>query len=299
MVNRGSATRFRAERTGEDPVTARQGVHRHGLGLDECTPAQHSLRTLLGQHLFNGGDKSALPYRSMVHVLTSYTLLMSPRYDRLVVITDAAPNVVGYLVPNGQARRPGPSSFIPGLRLEQVTGAHHADGPDYHLIHLPTGARMIVTEQTRTHFENRPSHGSRCPFGYEWWTSDVPVTAEEHDQVMDLVPPPAGVAAIVNALVVRMRARDPHHRWAMGNWWNDPLQRPGRPCDFHESSRRLMPGGRHWLLEWCGYPYASDVAAMLCEPRFGLPGAEVTPGSGHFTITLGGDALRVRNRHME
>ncbi|MEV0898208.1 hypothetical protein [Actinoplanes sp. NPDC049802] len=250
-------------------------------------------------HLFNGGEKSALPYPSMVHVLTNYTLLMSPRYDNLVVITDAPANVVGYLVPIGQARRPGPSSSIPGLRVDQVTGARHTDGPDYHLIHLPTGARMIVTQQRRTHFDNRASNGTRCPSGYEWWTSNVPVSAEEQDQLLDLVTPPAGIAAIVNALVVRMRARDPHHRWAMGNWWNDPLRRAERPCDCLRSSRRLMPGGRHWLLEWCGYPFAADIAAMLTEPRFGLPDVAVHPGDRHFTITLGDDALRIQNRHSD
>ncbi|MEV4348894.1 hypothetical protein AB0J83_30930 [Actinoplanes sp. NPDC049596] len=299
MPHRGLLTRVRAEHTGEDLVTARQGVHRSGLGLDECTPAQRSLRTLLGLHLFNGGDKSALPYPSMVHVLTNYTLLMSPRYDNLVVITDAPANMAGYLVPVGQARRPGPSSSIPGLRLDQITGARRSDGPDYHLVHLPTGARMIVTQQRRTRFESRQSNGTRRPSGYPWWTSDIPVTTEEHDRSMNLLTPPDGIATIVNALVVRMRARDPHRQWAMGNWWNDPLQREGRPCDCHGSNRRLMPGGRHWLMEWCGYPYAADVAAMLSDPRFGLPDATVTPGSRHFTITLGNDTLRIQNRHLD
>lgn len=299
MVNRGSSTRFRADRTGEDPVTARQGVHRSGLGLDVCTPAQQRLRTALGQHLFNGGDKSALPYPSMVHILTHYTLLMSPRYDNLVLITDAPANVLGYLVPEGGSRRAGPSMSVPGLRLEHVTGARCSDGPDYHLVHLPTGARMTVTPQQRTFFENRPSNGSRCPSGYAWWTSDKPVTPDEQEQIQDLVTPPTGVAGIVNALVVRIRARDPRHRWAMGNWWNDPLRRPGRPCGCERSSnRRLMPGGRGWLLEWCGYPYAADVAAMLADPGFGLPQATITAGSGDFTIAMGQDVLRIRNMQL-
>ena len=104
-----------------------------------------------------------------------------------------------------------------------------------------------------------------------WWTTDVQLSSAEQDQLMDLVTQPSGVAKIVSALVVRMRARDPLGRWAMGNWWNDPLQRPGRPCGSYRSNRRLMPGGRHWLLEWCGYPYMADVAAMLSDSAFSEP----------------------------
>lgn len=295
MPHRGSFARVRAEHTGEDRVTARQGVHRSGLGLDLCTPAQQRFRTLLSQHLFNAGDLSTLPYLSMVHILTHYTLLMSPRYDNLVLITDAPANVLGYLVPEGTNRSPGPSMAIPGLRLAWVSGADYSDGPDYHLVHLPTGARMTVTAQKRTLFTNRGISDIQCPSGYAWWTTSAAVTREEQDQIMDLVTPPNGVAAIVNALVVRMRARDPQGRWAMGNWWNDPLQRSGRPCGCHRSNRRLMPGGRHWLLEWCGYPFASDVAAMLSDQGFGLPQAAIAPGKNHFTITVNGDVLRIQN----
>lgn len=294
MPHRGLLSRVRAEHTGEDRVTARQGVHRSGMGLDSCTPAQQRLRTLLGQHLFNAGDASALPYRSMVHVLTHYTLLMSPRYDDLVLITDAPTNVVGYLVPGGSKGKPGPASEIPGLRLDWVSGADRSDGPDYHLVHLPSGARMTVTAQRRTSFTDRRISGPGCSSGYGWWTTEDGLTSDEQDQLLDLVTPPNGVARIISALVVRMRARDPQGRWAMGNWWNDPLKRPGRPCGCYRASRRLMPGGRHWLLEWCGYPYAADVAAMLSDSEFGLHQATVTLGGDHLTITVDRDGLRIR-----
>jgi hypothetical protein len=238
---RTALARLRAEYTGEHPTAARQGVGRNGdLGMDRCTPAQQQLRILIGAHLFNAGQISCLAGSSFVHTITCYTLTMSPRYNELVLIAECPENVLGYLVPRGRGRTPE----LPGLRLLACD-----DWQTYRLIHLPTGARMTVTGNRRADLQDLSTQlATTCPDQWlsDWWTAEIPLTSAEQTSLRINPTPPADIAQMIRAVVVRLSARDPAGGWAMGNWFYDPLRRAERPAganDGHE--RRLIGAGNY------------------------------------------------------
>src|SRR4051794_25566611 len=127
---------LRASYTREPVQAARAGVGRGDLGLDQCSAAQRRFRTLLALHLFNRGLGLEPFASSGVSAFLSYTATMSPQHDVLTVVLDSAvENVASRLlstptVPHGVA----------GLRV--VAGRY---ARLYHLVHVPTGARMVIT----------------------------------------------------------------------------------------------------------------------------------------------------------
>jgi hypothetical protein len=287
---RSARARVRAAYTGEHIVAARQGVGRNGdLGLDRCSIPQQRLRTLLATHLFNAGDTGVLVGTSIVSTLTHYTLTMSPRFDDLVVVAECPTNV-----PNGVGKD---TAELPGLRL-----SHLDDNETYRLVHLPTGARMTVTGRRRTLFDDTcfASYSRASRDGRRWWTPDVPLTPTERDSLRFNPVPPDGVAQILRALVTRLSARDVSGRWAIGYWFYDPLRRP-KATGFNDYRlrRRLIGAGPHWHLQWNGYPYPKDVAAMLLDTTAGLPGIKATGTGRYFDLVLGGETLRIQSESGE
>ncbi|QKW12248.1 hypothetical protein [Verrucosispora sp. NA02020] len=243
------------------------------------------MRALLATYLFDGAVAGA----SIVSRLTHYSLTMSPRIDELVVVSDCPTNVLGYLVPNGEGSG---SAGLPGLRLSRTIGTG-----TYQLVHLPTGARMTLTDQRRGVFdETRFAVYSReTKDGYRWWTPDVPLAATEQHMLRFNPTPGGGAAAILRALAMRLDARDVAGRWAIGHWFCDPLQRPkpGNVNDFR--GRRLVGGGRRWHLQWGGYPYPTDIVGMLLDEAIGLPGVTVAKAGPAYDLHLDGHTLRIQS----
>ncbi|WP_328421740.1 hypothetical protein OG470_06490 [Micromonospora sp. NBC_00389] len=278
--------RLRAAYTGEHITAARQGIgHIGDLGLDRCTVPQQRLRTLLATYLFDG----AIAGTSIVSRLTHYSLTMSPRIDDLVVVTDCPTNVLGYLVPSGEETG---AIGLPGLRLNQVDG-----NETYRLVHLPTGARMTVTDQHRGVFDDARFgvYTRDTGDGYRWWTPDVPLHATEQHMLQFNPSPSKGVAAILRALAMRLDARDIAGRWAIGHWFSDPLQR-ATPTSFHDfRGRRLVGAGRRWHLQWDSYPYPKDLISMLLDETIGLPGVTATAAGKAHDLHLNGHTLRIQS----
>ncbi|MFB6955339.1 hypothetical protein ACFCXP_37475 [Streptomyces niveus] len=92
----------------------------------------------------------------------------------------------------------------------------------------------------------------------------------------------------MSGVFCRITARDPHGKWAIGNWFYDPL--PG--C------RSLHGAGNSWVLEWESDPYPDDLAAALTDPTIGVAGAKKRSTADNLTIALGSAALRLNRRQV-
>ena len=263
---RRKAAATRAATSGERLRAAAAGINRGSrLGFDECTLAQTEFRAMLALHLFNCGKQSALPGRSLAHFLTWYTIIMSPRYDDLVLISSAPENVCGYLV-----QEDGDQEFneVPGLRLES-RGAHIFS---LRLRHMATGATMTVTDN------RNGRHGEAADPGRHWRrfaTLDMPLTDTEKRFLAGLPQPSPDARRLLAALVARFSATDQHRRWALAQWYSDPLRRPDAPKDrwADEISRRLAGDGDLWDLRWDSHPRPEDIVGALTDPVTGLAGA--------------------------
>jgi len=283
-----SLARTRMRFLSEPRQAALGAVPRDGtLGLDTCSQEQRRLRTLLALGLFNmpglwQPHRGAAAWR--LHTLIAYDIIVSPQFDRLVLITDVPHNVAPYLLP-----RPDGVAGLPGLRLEEFRTPR-----TYLARHLPTGARLVVTGNPSGTWNGTPRPSPR----WDFHTVDKPLTGTERSY-LDQVPEISDeVARLLAGLVCRIAARDPQGRWAIGNWFYDPLRRPGwhnnRGEDRYE--KQLSGSGHRWKLRWNGFPYADDVAASLTSASVGIPGATALDAGDHIDVRLGHAVLRLSGR---
>ncbi len=282
-TNRTKAARVRIRYTGETREAAESGVRdERSLGLDDCPPEPLELRTLLALGLFNRSLDLTSPIQWGLHTLTAYTLTLSPRFKRLVLIADAPYNVVCYLLPT-----PSSVSYLPGLRLKETHGYD-----TYTMVHVPTGAELVVTG-------NR--HGKVTgPAGFnrprDFLTLDTPVRDVEHDQLRRVPPLSHDAKVLLAGLMCRISTKDPDGEWAVGTWFSDPLRRPGWLEEREAYERGLSGSGDRWELHWGGFPYPEDVAAALTAPVVGIPGATVHSQAGLCHVELGSAVLTFASR---
>lgn len=279
---RKAAARLRALYTGEKSAAAEAGVARdHSIGLDICRSDQHEVRALLAIGLLNQGVDYGGPAGWQLSVLSTYTFTVSPRFERLVLITDVPDNVANRLL-----RRPGGKTGLPGLRLEERRG--HGS---YILRHLPTYAQIVVT---RNSF-GAPTGARNEPY-FNCMTTETPLTDTERDELAMVPRMTAEAQRLLAGVFSRIGARDPHGTWAVGNWFYDPLERPGWPDSARSpfEVRKLHGAEDHWELQWNAFPYPEDLAAAMTGPIVGIPGAKAISAAGDLIITLGGATLHFR-----
>ncbi|MFI6567056.1 hypothetical protein [Streptomyces sp. NPDC050534] len=260
---RRQAAHVRASYTRETASLAAPGVARgassrgSGLGLDACTAPQRRLRALLALGLFNHGPASLWPRHVSLADVTRYTLVVSPRYDDLVITARAPYNVICWLVGRDKLPRIG----LPGLRVENS----YAEG--WRLRHLTTGATMTVTGDRHGRLQGPVDQSSNhCRL----WTSDIPVSDEEYAALNALPHLGADIESLLAALSVRLCTHAPDGSWDIGMWFYDLTDRPERGYAQH---RRLSVEGDQCALHWDSDPHPEDLYAALTDPVIGLAGA--------------------------
>jgi hypothetical protein len=99
-------------------------------------------------------------------------------------------------------------------------------------------------------------------------------------------------------LTCRIAAQDAEGRWAIGNWFSDPLMRPGRLSSHGEDryERYLQGTGHHWVFRWNGFPYVEDVAASLTASPVGISGAVAHDAGDHFEVRVDAATLRLNGQ---
>lgn len=197
---------------------------------------------MLALHLFNAHLRDTGPGRSYVRsarTFLSYGMTVSPRSDRLLVIVPSAvDNAVGRLM-----APPAELAYnVPGLRL---AAAH--DFKTYHIVHLPTGARMTLA--SRPDYESEQRIHQRGPRAGQWSTRefatlDAALTPVGQEALQAIPPMTVGAETLLAALASRMSTSDPGGRWAMGHWWTDPLLRSEPPGYTHDGLMYLWGCGR-------------------------------------------------------
>ncbi len=279
--------RTRAEFTGEPEEGAFAGVPRDGsLGLDTCLREQRALRALVALGLFNrrGLGEARPPSRWGLHTLVAYDITMSPRYNRLVLLTNAPHNVAPYLLPSNDG-----GSSLPGLRLEEFRGRR-----TYVARHLPTGAELVITGNPSGTWSasRRPSPRS------DFYSVDEPLSASERARLDEVPVLSADAECLLAGLATRIATQDPRGRWAIGNWFSDPLRRPGRLNDGSEEwyGKQLWGSVDRWRFWWNGFPYVDDVAASLTAPRIGISGATWRRVGDSVDVRLGTATLSLYGR---
>ncbi|WP_329116242.1 hypothetical protein [Streptomyces sp. NBC_01465] len=281
---RNLAARTRSLYTGEKFAAAKAGVARdHSIGLDACIPGQRKLRALLALGLLNRGYDYSTPAGWRIAALSAYTITASPRFNRLVLITDVPHNVVDYLLPE-----PNGAGGLPGLRVEE-----HRGYGTYIMRHLPTDAQFVVTDNP----SGKPV-GARSDSYVDFFTMATPLTPDELEQLARVPHMTEHAQCLLAGLLSRISARDPRSRWAIGNWFHDPLRRRGW-FDSERSLgeiRKLHGAGDSWELQWDSYPYPDDLAASMTDPVIGIPGSKTVSAHDHLTVTLGNASLRLLSR---
>ncbi len=280
--------RTRMRYLGEPRSAALDAVPRDGsLGLDTCSPEQRRLRALLALGLFNRPG-TWQPHRGVaawgLHTLVAYDIIASPRFNRLVLITNVPHNVAPYLLP----RRDGGSS-LPGLRLEEFRGRR-----TYVARHLPTGAQLVITGNPSGTWGGKPRPSPR----WDFYPVDKPCTEAEGAQLEEVPAMSEDVERLLAGLTCRIAAQDAEGGWAIGNWFSDPLTRPGRPSDRGEDryEKQLQGYGHRWTFQWNGFPYVEDVAASLTTSPVGVFGAIAHDAGDHVDVRLGDATLRLYGR---
>ncbi|MGW1378983.1 hypothetical protein ACWD6P_32605 [Streptomyces sp. NPDC002446] len=288
MPNSGKkkAARSRMRFTGECYEAALSGIpNSRDHGLDSCNPGQEKLRALLALALFNTGYDAGQPGYWAIHNLTVYTITPSPRHNRLVLIADTPRNVVGYLI-----RRAAGRVRLPGLRLVEQRGQE-----TFITRHLPTGAELIVTGEPAG-FSGR---AIRKVNPRRYANLSEPISDEENAELLRIPEMSDDARKLLSGLMVRISLIDAQDRaWAVGNWYWDPLERPGEDEKIREEvtngiNRRLYGQGGMWNLAWNGFPYHSDVALALTDPNIGIREARLAEHDGDYEISLGEAALRI------
>ncbi|MEU2514417.1 hypothetical protein [Streptomyces syringium] len=280
--------RVRMQYLGEPRAAASEAAPRDGsLGLDTCSPEQLRLRALMALGLFNRSG-TWQPHRGAaawgLHTLVAYDIIVSPRFNRLVLITDVPHNVAPYLLPRSDG-----GSSLPGLRLEEFRGRH-----TYVARHLPTGAQLVITGNPSGTWAGKLRRSPR----WDFHSTDMPLTESERTQLEEVPDMSEDAERLLAGLTSRIAARDPEGGWAIGNWFSDPLMRPGWLADQGEDRyEKQLQGARHqWTFRWNGFPFVEDVAASLTAPPIGVSGAIARDGGDHFEVRMGSATLRLNGQ---
>jgi hypothetical protein len=280
------AGQLRARFTGEHATSAAAGVNPDedgGSGLDHCSQAQRELRFLLGLYTFNSGPLGAEAIDRGIDSIIAYTMDVSPRDDELVLFAETPDNVAGYFVGD----RLGGAGF-PGMRLVE-----HPNSGTFCLLHLPTGARMTITNRD----EAARHHSSGHPHMDHWITAEQPLTDDEKSALSVVPVATPAMKTLIGGLFARIAAEDVDQRWSLGMWWWDPLHRePALSRPRNGRSRRLWGAQDQWELTWDGNPFAADVVASLTDPFIGIAGVTVSGKDPDYRVSLDGAMLRVHGR---
>ncbi|MGW1984892.1 hypothetical protein ACWCPJ_20960 [Streptomyces collinus] len=279
VSRRRRAARLRAAYTRESLPLAASGIRSSrdsvafgsGLGLDVCTASQRRMRALLALGLFNHGPSSLWPRRISLADVTRYTLVVSPRYDDLVITTRAPYNVTCWLVGRNDFSEIG----LPGLRVERS----HEDG--WRLRHTPTGATMTVTSDRHGRLQGPADPGSNYS---RLWTTDSPVTDDERTTLNSLPQLTADTETLLASLAVRLCTHAPDGSRDIGMWFYDLSGRPDRGTAHH---RRLAVDGDQCTLHWDSDPHPEDLRAALTDPVIGLCGTTARPTSDGWLVRYG------------
>ncbi|WP_309030899.1 hypothetical protein [Streptomyces alfalfae] len=273
---RRSAAAIRRAFSGEHRQAAAQAVPRGcaDLGFDSYAPCQQRLRALLALGIFNSGPLQQWPGTWGMGSLTHYDVTFSPRHDDLVLITPTPSNVLQYLVPRGKL------GGVPGLRLQEA----RADA--FVLRHLVTGARMTITDRPPV-----PAFDGGFEEHRRVWTVHHGLTSHEQEALADVPPMTEDALALLSGLVARIGLCDSDQRWALGNWFADPLD---RTLAWNRRGRRLWGHGDWWELTWSSFPFHDDVAMALTDPRAGVAGAQAVQGRRGWDVRLGSGVLALR-----
>ncbi|MGW1712900.1 hypothetical protein [Streptomyces sp. NPDC002156] len=204
--------------------------------------------------MFNHGPTSLWPRHVSLADITRCTLVVWPRHDDLVITARAPYNVACWLI--GRDRLP--QIGLPGLRVE----SSYDEG--WHLRHLPTGATMTVTRDPDGRLQGPPDPDSNYS---RLWTSDIPVSDEEHTTLNALPHLTADTETLLAALTARLCTHAPDGSWDIGTWFNDLTDRPDRG---HAHHRRLSVEGDQSTLHWDSDPHPEDLHTALTDPVIGL-----------------------------
>lgn len=216
-----------SQATGEPRALAALKASTGTFTLDSCNLAQRSLRALLALHLLNAGPGADQRFATTgVNVVGAYDIVVSAWLDNTVLISNAAENVVGWLLPtrNGQG--------LAGLRLLSNTSDR-----THHLFHIPTGAHLTVMSETaaRAGVLAVPESGRSS----ERSLSEAELAAIRRWPTLS-----TDASTLLAAILVRISTRSPADLWAIGTWYADPLGRPrGRETARCTDQRRLSAYG--------------------------------------------------------
>ncbi|MDP9863473.1 hypothetical protein J2S55_002739 [Streptosporangium brasiliense] len=276
---RKSLARRRAQFTGECLDAARQGIGRgKTLGLDECTPTQQQFRALFALGFFNTSRTESTAAKWGIHYLSAYTITISPRWDRFVLIAEAPDNVTNYV-----ARSQSSLSWFPGIRLE----ARYGYG-SFVLRHLPTQTNLVITDN-----RSGKTLGKEGTCTRRSWI-DLPLDDRDEDLLAGIPRWSRDAQKLLAGLAARISLRDPDGKWAIGQCFWDPLQRRKFDDRPRGDDRRLVGEGDSWTLEWDGYPYQDDLFAALTHPESGISGVGFEIHENVCKIFLGSASLTIR-----
>ncbi len=256
----------RARFLGEAGVSARYAVGTNRtVEIDECSPAQRSVRALLALLALNDEPLERYPFnRTHAAGLVTYSFTLSPRRDALLIVSRSPDNIAQRFL-RAEA----------GFRFagEAVTTAGEYV---YRLDHVASGTTVISTSDPGTLEGVRFAVREDVP-AFTDQTLGVPLTAQARE-VCDYVDGLDGDArTLLAALFVRLVASD-RRTWAVGEFFWDPLKRPPAPWwnqdPLSGGRRSLREAGGRWQLRWTGPPFPSDIVTALTHPVCGLRGAQ-------------------------
>ncbi|QNT95823.1 hypothetical protein HEP81_05571 [Streptomyces griseofuscus] len=280
-----SVARARMQYLGEPKAAALGSVPRDGsLGLDACSPEQRKLRALLALGLFNRAGFWQPHHGAAaggIHTLVAYDIIVSPRFKSLVLITDVPHNVAPYLLPSSDG-----GSSLPGLCLEEVRGKR-----TYIARHMPTGAQLVITGNPSGTWGGKAHRSPR----WDFFPVTEPLTGAERTRLAEVPDMSEDAERLLAGLTCRIAAQDADGKWAIGNWFSDPLMRPGWLTDHGEDRymKQLRGSGNRWSLQWNGFPFVEDVAASLTASPIGVSSASARDAGDHHEVRLGSAILRL------
>jgi hypothetical protein len=197
-----------------------------------------------------------------------YTMTVSPRFDTIVfVIPGVVENALGRLIASHNSLHIG----MPGLRVESGTSGTRQT---FHLRHLPTSARAVMTE----HSDFGPAlsqQDASVLSTHSWPTTDIPMSDEEKDALRRIPTMSPDIEILLGALVSRLDLHSPDGTWDLGMWNWDRLDRlkPHRFAAHQHQYRSLWGVGQRWHLRWNRNPHPDDVVACLTDRKIGVDGA--------------------------
>ncbi|GAA4618408.1 hypothetical protein GCM10023195_82720 [Actinoallomurus liliacearum] len=203
-----------------------------------------------------------------------------------MLITDVPHNVAGVLLPRRRSARE--ITRLPGLRLEEVRGYG-----TYITHHIPTGARLIVTDDPSGKILDKPPGSTYL----ETLEGDA-LTDQEEAQLRQTPNMSPDAQLLLSGLLCRATTKDPDDTWAIGNWFSDPLWEVRGELETTEEIQ-LEGSDDHWKLTWIGFPYPGDVAATLTHPIIGIEGAVATSTKKIIKITLGSATLILQQKYPQ